>query len=487
MIDFKIIKSGELSRLIYLFDKKIDFINKQFNIELKTYGNIIRVALSTIQLDVIKTLIERVKINKELERALDNAGGYTIEYIGENNPKVILIEILNYLSFNPHKQIDLISFLQNLKQRINLLCDLSDTEYIKNRIRNNKVELISFAIAKRISHNKPLVLYSFNGIKDFEFIQSLNTDITLIVYEEEFQFYQKQINNRIKLIESEIKSEGRFKICGIHYEEVPEIPIYLSRTIEDIVNRLDNLGTKAYEGYKYESDLLLDEIPEKIIYKIISDNKCYYLDSNDAIYNILGDLKKVPNVRIGDKIRIYPKEELAENLYQVAVETEPEIFGKIEEHSIYWQDVIKILSDEISIERLYIKLKANGLRVLPKTVECYLKGQRKFPMFNNDLRAIFSLYYKTIGEDEMKINDVLIAILKSKMTYNSTMIALGRGIKQELGLFLREKRIGEILAKRGFNSESLQKFIDKEMPIITVLNSEIYFDTIEQLELYNSI
>ena len=38
----------------------------------------------------LKILIDRLNINKELEKELDNAGGYTIDYLNENNPKTEL-------------------------------------------------------------------------------------------------------------------------------------------------------------------------------------------------------------------------------------------------------------------------------------------------------------------------------------------------------------------------------------------------------------
>ena len=40
-----------------------------------------------------------------------------------------------------------------------------------------------------------------------------------------------------------------------------------------------------------------------------------------------------------------------------------------------------------------------------------------------------------------EIDIILTPILKSKTTYNSTMIVLGRGLKQELRLFLKERKI----------------------------------------------
>ena len=98
------------------------------------------------------------------------------------------------------------------------------------------------------------------------------------------------------------------------------------------------------------------------------------------------------------------------------------------------------------------------MKVLQTTIDAYFRGQRKFPMFNSDLRAILQLSGNELLYEEIK---------KSKRLYNSTMIALGRGIKQELKQFLKEKKIGDILQKKGFSKETLQKFIDECMPLLT--------------------
>jgi hypothetical protein len=73
-------------------------------------------------------------------------------------------------------------------------------------------------------------------------------------------------------------------------------------------------------------------------------------------------------------------------------------------------------------------------------------------MYNNDLRAIFQFYYPDKTANEIDV--ILKPILKSKTTYNSTMIVLGRGLKQELKLFLKEKKVGEILEKRHFDTNA---------------------------------
>lgn len=226
---------------------------------------------------------------------------------------------------------------------------------------------------------------------------------------------------------------------------------------------------------------MLNEIEEKLIYKVKSDITTFYLESSDTVFTDKGDLMKSYKIKIGDKIRIYPKSQLAENLYQVAVETEPDIFGKVEEDSKYWKQIIGELRRKYGNDLLYSKLKEKGLKVLQNTLDTYggERSLRKFPMFKNDLRAIFKLYYQDKSETE--IDTILKPILKSKTTYNSTMIVLGRGLKQELRLFLKENKVGEILQKRNLNATTLQTFIQENMPLHTIINKEVFSDNIETL------
>ena len=88
-----------------------------------------------------------------------------------------------------------------------------------------------------------------------------------------------------------------------------------------------------------------------------------------------------------------------------------------------------------------------------------------------------------VDKEETEIDLLLAPIRKSKSTYNSTMIALGRGNKQEIKLFLKEKRIGEILTKLKFTLPTLQTFIDEYMPLSAITGKEVYIDVNGQLEL----
>ena len=271
-----------------------------------------------------------------MERALDNAGGYTVDYLNENNPKAGLLETLCYLNENLPKQQALLKFLNETDKKTIAVFDNNDLDFVARNIRNRKVEVMPFsALKKADTKNKVLVFHSFNGQKDFDYLYNLDNEIRLILYKQEKNLYYKYLYQRKKLIEEEIKSKDRFKICGVEYNGTRDSVTDISTTINGIVSRLDEMNGKAYEGYKNECDLLLNEIEEKLIYKVTSNRATLFLESNDTIFTDKGELMKSYKIKVGDKIRIYPKEELAENLYQVAVETEPDIFGIVEEHAIF--------------------------------------------------------------------------------------------------------------------------------------------------------
>lgn len=482
MINFRNIPSNEIDELINKLDEKIGYVYSEFGIELKSYESILRIVLNAIQKETIENLIERLVINRELENALENAGGYLLEYLNDTNPKAELFAILNYVKDNLPKQKALFDFLKiETDKRIIAVFDNNDLDFATKNIRNRKVEIISFSALKKIdTQNKILVFHSFNGQKDFNYLYNLNYEVRLVVYKQEKNLYHKYLDQRKKLIESEIKSENRLAICGIEYKEVRDNVTDISSTINGIVSRLDEMSNRAYDGYKNESDLLLNDIEEKLIYKVNSDITVLFLESSDTVFTDKGDLMKTYKIKIGDKIRIYPKEQLAENLYQVAVETEPDIFGKVEEHANFWKQLINELRNKFGDDTLYQKLKEKGLKVLPNTLSTYGKGFRKFPMYKNDLRAIFRLYYHDKSDSE--IDAILKPILKSKTTYNSTMIVLGRGLKQELRLFLKEQKVGEILLKRNLDDTTLRTFIDKNMPIHTVISKDVISENVEALD-----
>ena len=427
-----------------------------YPIKLNSYGYFLRLALNGLQSQDLDYLLFRLKNNKDLER---NEGGYSMDFLGEENPKSKLIEVINYIKTNLPKTKKISSLPYNSV----LITEQNDCDFLKyysfSKVYTMK-DFKSLLKKQQIKNVSKLYFYAFNGQKDFDFLYNLPFEIGLILYPPEQQLFEKQLQNHKQNIEIELVSDDRFQLCGIKYIPIIEEPIRVSPTLEKTIQRLDERSQTAYNGYINECDSLLDELDYKTQYEVLfTNNTKSVLDSNETVFDTVGNLIRARNLKPNDQIRIYPRE-LAENLLQIAVDYEPEIYGKVLEYSELWLYILEKLDSSFdNRELLYKKLKEAGLKVQPNTVDAYFRGHRKYPMYNSDLRAILLLGGK---------EDLVKPIIKSKRLYNSTMIALGRGLKQELKQFLQEKTLGEILTKRNFSPETLSRFIFEKMPLLTI-------------------
>ena len=462
--EINVIKDKEIDNLINHFEDCIRFISTlEMPIRLKDYGYFLRVALNTLHDEQFDYLLMRLKNNKELER---NEGGY--DDFAEYNPKESLKEIILYLKEHRSKLEALNDAISKLTKDAIIVADREDFGLL-NIIRNSKCRMITNTELKRLlkngeAYNKTIIFYSFNGLKDYNMIYSLPCNVRLILFNQEKELYLKQQQLQIKQLETELRSEDRLALCGIKYQPIVEQEIKVSPTLEQIIERLEQRSNTAYESYKNESDSLLDDLEEEINYNVtMSNGEIWEMQSNETVFDHKGNLLKTYKLQENIKIRIYPKD-LAENLIEIAIAEEPEIFGKVEEHAALWRNALKELEKKYyNREELYNQLKQKGLRVLPATVDAYFRGIRKFPMYNTDLKAIL----------ELSNNSAVFAQLKkSKKMYNSTTSALGRGIKQELKQFLQQKTLGEILTKKQFSKETLQVFIEEKMPLLTIIKIE---------------
>lgn len=464
-IEFDCITEEDLDNHIQHFEESVKYVSGlKYPITLNSYGYFLRLALNAIQDDQFEYLLMRLKRNKELEQ---NDGGY--EDFNGKNPKEALSNLILYLKSNNPKYNALQNYISNISTKALIVVDRENFEALNSNHSNSHIivtngELKNFLKSSKI-YSGLIVFSSFNGSKDFNFIYNLTNPVKLILYKAEENLYLKQLQKHKKQLEEELTSIDRTSICGIKYEPIVETEVTVNPTLEQIIAKLEERSDLAYENYKNEGDSLLDDLDEEITYEItMSNDEIWRIESNETVYDCKGNLIKAYKLKSKDKIRIYPREQLASNLFQIAVDVEPDSFGKIDEDSNLWKNELKKLDSQINNrELLYQKLKEKGLRVLPTTVDSYFSGNRKFPMFNSDLGAILSLANKLYLFPE---------IIKSKRLYNSTMIALGRGIKQELQQFLQNNTIGEILQKKNFTVETLQKFLDKEMQLLTIINIE---------------
>lgn len=458
--------------LINHFDDCIEYVsNLNVPIILKGYGYLLRIALNAIKDEQFEALILRLENNKELER---NEGGF--EDFGDMNPKEALLKLIQYLKEHNLKYIRLKETIINATDPIYIVAEREDIELLKD-IKNRRCDIITnkelkILIKNKATNNRQILFYSFNGSKDFDFIYNLSNNVKLLLYNSENELYHRQVQINKEQLEDELTSEIRMSISGVEYRRSIEEEVKVSPTLQQTIARLEELSKTGYAGYKDESDMALDDLEDKITYKItFSDNSHITIESNETVFKDQGNLIKSWRLKIGDLVQIYPRS-LADDLYQVAVEQEPEIFGEIEKQSMLWQNILKELDKHfLNRDKLYNELKYHGLKVLYKTVEAYFDGLRKFPMNNTDLRAIFSLADKVL-ENKNHIKHLYPKLIPSKRLYNSTMIVLGRGVKQELKQFLKDETIGEILEKKAFTKDILMKFVEDDMPILEIKRIE---------------
>jgi len=470
------IDDNNFSKLFEDFEKSKVYVSTlELPIKLNNYSYYARLALNAIQEDSFDYALYRLRMDKELER---NEGGYDMDYLGENNPKLALKALINYLKSAEHKINKIKQLWNNSNGKLFIIADREDVDFFKKQLKTTKNIITYIDLKKQIKsgtiQSKTLLFYSFDGTKkEFDFINSLPNSIKLLLYQQELELYINQLQNHNANIENELMSEDRFLLSKVKYEPIIEPPIKISPTLEEIIFKLDERSQKAYDGYKEECESLLDDSDEQITYQItLSNGNIFELGNSETVFNSKGSLIKSYRLKTGDKVRIYPREQLAENLLQIAIEVEPDKFGEIDKHSQYWQEILKVCDNLFpDRETLYGKLKSYGLRVLPTTVDAYFNGKRKFPMFNSDLRAVCSLADEVMPDGNF-VQEMLPLIKKSKRLYNSTMIALGRGIKQELKQFLQEETLGDILQKKNFTIETLKKFLEEQMPLLTIMKIE---------------
>lgn len=131
MIEIVEIQDSTLDNLIHDLDESLVYIKSQFGIQPKSYERFLRVALNNIQPDALCYLLERLNINRELERQLDNAGGYSMSFLGDNNPKSILTEIIKYLCQNPAKSNKIKEYFFKNRNSKTVVAEINDIDYLK--------------------------------------------------------------------------------------------------------------------------------------------------------------------------------------------------------------------------------------------------------------------------------------------------------------------------------------------------------------------
>lgn len=462
------IEDNQFSTLFQNFERARSFVaNLEYPIKLSGYGYYLRLAFNALQNDNFDYALYRLQTNKELEK---NEGGYTLEFLSENNPKLALKNLIQYLKGKTHKIQKIKELWEQSNRKLVIVADRQDVDFIKERLKTTHNILTYTELKKQLKSDtlssKTLLFYSFDGTKkEFDFIYSLTNNIMFVLYEQEHSLFKKQLQNYKSGIDSELTSNNRLALSRIKYDPIVEPIVNISPTLEDIIKKLDEYSQKIYDGYKEESESILDDSEEQITYQItLSNDNIVELENCETVFDEKGNLIKIFKLHKGKQIRLYP-EKLAENLIEIAIAEEPEIYGKIEEHSRFWKEALKKSEMAYHYDRdsLYRDLKTNGLTVLPMTLDSYFNELPKFPGEAKNLQAIL-----TLSNNSTKYTD----ILRSKKLYQGTAKVLGRGIKQELKQFLQEATLGDILQKKNFTTETLKKFIEEQMPLLTIIKIE---------------
>ncbi|MEW6508090.1 MAG: hypothetical protein AB1432_10135 [Bacteroidota bacterium] len=437
-------------------------------------------------------LTSRIKFNSSFEDQLLNHGNSIENLTSELNLKNILLvisetinkknkkaeTIFNILQEKTNRDIEesiLISILLK-EQKLNKVLIISnnyDEDCLKESIKKNSLKNVEIIRYKKFIKRKEdelknyyIIGYFLEGYRDFEIYHNLPVTVNLFLYDFEECLYKDCLNKYKSKLEEELQSEDRFFISGIKYEVPVPIPVSISQALQNIIDRTKDWNEKEYDNNIDDPDESSNEyISFQIQYEGYSDIDI--LKSTDTVFNERNNLMKVNKLKVGDKVRVY-KIDFGEILLNTAMEFQSEIFVEIEKHSRLWKETLKELYLKIykaNIDHLHSHLRSHGVKVKSSTVlNNWIQGSTKFPQRDKALKAIYEL------SKDLKLGASVGMILKSKKIYNSTMISLGRDLKEEIKNFLTDGNIGEIMQKNNITPETLRKVIDEQMPLRKIKN-----------------
>lgn len=437
-------------------------------------------------------ITSRIKFNSSFEDQLLNHGNSIENLPSELNLKNILLKISENINNQNKKAETIFNVLQEKTNRnieesilnsillkeqkqnkILIISNNYDEDCLRESIENNglkNVEIIRYKKFIKIKEDElkeyNIIGYSLEGYRDFEIYHNLPVTINLFLYDLEEELYKDCLNKYKSKLEEELRSEDRFFISGIKYETPAPIPVTISETLQNIIDRTKDWNEKEFDNNIDDPDENSNEyISYKIEYEGFSDFDT--LKSTDTVFTESNNLIKVNKLKVGEKIRVY-KIDFGEILLDTAMEFQTEVFNDIENYSQLWKKVLKEIYLKIyktNIEDLHYHLKKHGIKVKQSTVlNNWIWGKTKFPKSNKAIKAIYEI------SKDMNLGLLFNDILKSKRIYNSTMISLGRDLKEEIKNFLTDSNIGEIMQKNNITPETLRKVIDEQMPLRKIKN-----------------
>ncbi len=497
MISIHKIKDEELSELLNKYESAFNQLSKEpyFINNLPDYSYYLSRLLKSIENISVSNsskLIERINFNSSFEDELSNHGNRIEEIPSQLNIKEILLQISHKI-YNRNKKADSIftkitnwaseqisdPLLKEIfpkysqENKLLIFCNNNDedilNEYVvKNGFKNILVIRYKTFIKMKEAELKDyyVIGYFLEGNRDFEIYHNLSVEINIFLYEYEENLYKDCVNKYKSKLETELLSEDRYIVSGIKYEPPAPITVSLGQSLQNIINRTINWNDKEFDNNIDDPD---ESSNEYILYQIEYEGTTDldYLKSTDTVFDEKNNLLKINRLKVGDKIRVY-KIDFGEILLNTAMEFQTEIFREIDKHSQLWKNVLKELYHKIyktNIEQLHYHLRNHGVKVLSSTVlNNWIYGKTKFPKSDKALKAIYEI------SKDISFGASVSFILKSKRIYNSTLISLGRDLKEEIKNFLAKGSIGEIMQKNNISPETLRKVIEEQMPLKKIIN-----------------
>ena len=460
----------------------------EYSYYLKRILNSIETKLNNIDFELSK----KIQYNLSFEEQLLNHGN-NIDYIPQDlNLKKILLQMSQLIYNQNRKAEEIFNIIREKNQKQveeSVLYELFPKEQRQNKlliITNNYDEdsLNEFIYANALKNievnrykkfikvkeeelkNYFIIGYFLEGSRDFEIYHNMAVVINLFLYDFEEDLYKDCVNKYKLKLETELQSEDRFFITGIKYEVPAPIAVSISQMLQNIIDRTKDWNDKEFDNNVDDPDESSNEyISYQIEYEGIADSD--YLRSTDTVFDPKNSLIRVNRIKVRDKIRVY-KIDIGEILLNTAMEFQTEIFVEIEKHSRLWKEALKELylkTYKTDIDHMHSHLRSRGVKVKSSTVlNNWIHGSTKFPQRDKALKAIYEL------SKDINLGASVGMILKSKKIYNSTMISLGRDLKDEIKNFLVEGTVGEIMQKNNITPDTLRKVIDEQMPLKEIKN-----------------
>ncbi|MCX7875070.1 MAG: hypothetical protein N2321_02765 [Melioribacteraceae bacterium] len=488
-------------------DKKLDQLIDQYNsalsylkgapyfidniMEYSYYFSLLIKSIISNQESNNNDLESRIKFNSSFENKLLNNGINIQQLPSELNLKNILLEISSTINKQNKKADSIFNYLQESKNsniessiphsilfpkqqnKALIISNNYDEDYLRDYFEKNAFNNIEIIRYKKFIKRKEeelkeyfVIGYFLEGYRDFEIYHNMSVTVNLYLYEFEECLYNNCINKYKSKLEEELQSDDRYFISGIKYEVPAPIPVSISQALQNIIDRTKDWNEKEFDINIDDPDENSNEfIAYRIEYEGTTDID--NLKSTDTVFDEKNNLIKVNKLKSGDIIRVY-KLDFGEILLNTAMEFQSEVFTLIEKHSKLWKSCLNELylkTFKENIHHLHSQLKHHGVNVKSSTVfNNWINGNTKFPKSDKVIKAIYEISKdKILG---LSFND----ILKSKRIYNSTMISLGRDLKDEIKNFLSNGNIGEIIQKNNITPETLRKAIDEQMPLRKIKN-----------------